>query len=214
MQRREVMLGLIAAGTAGLSGCTEVQSIETTEELQNAAMSDETSIVFGRVKWIENGEELDLKGSNFFGKPVVPRLRRVEDNSIVTVELDNAGHFAWSLSKGTYIIDKIQRSSPKFGSAFLIPKVAFRVPENGRNYYIGTLQANAVAESSFWGVEGNAKFSIADEMRSEYAYLRQKLGSSVSDIQRSLMVQDENLPDTFDTTAEFSILTAILGAPW
>lgn len=205
------------AALLGLSGCLAVENIDTQTAAQTASASADRSIVYGRLKWVENGQEPDLEGDDMFGQRVqrvVPRLKRAEDNTTVTVELDNAGHFVWSLQEGTYIIDKMQLSIPGYGSGFFVPKVAFTVPENGKSYYIGTLRADAMVDANFWGTDGAARFSIEDEMRSENAYVRRKLGNSFATGQKSLMVQNEKLPDSFDTTEEFKVLMLILGAPW
>ena len=200
-----------------LSGCSTVQNIETAAEAQAAAGSADRSIVYGRVRWIENGQEPNLESENFLGERiqrVTPRLKRAEDNSTVIVELDNAGHFVWSLQAGTYIIDMLSVTVPGYEAGFFVPKVAFQVPENGSSYYIGTLRADAVVDADFWGTDGSAKFSVVDEMRSENAYARKKLGSSFSTGRKSLMVQNDKLPESFDTTEEFRIITLILSAPW
>ena len=204
-------------GSVFLSGCLAVENIETPAEVVAASSSADSSIVYGRVKWVENGNEIGLEHKDMFGQRlqrVVPRLKRAEDNSTVTVELDNAGHFVWSLQKGTYIIDKLQVNIPGYGSGYFVPKVAFKVPDNGKSYYIGTLRADAVVDADFWGTDGVAKFSIEDSKRSEDAYAQRKLGNNFSAAQKSLMVQNENLPDSFDTTTEFNIIMTILGAPW
>lgn len=217
MQRRKIMQGLVSGAVFLLSACLAVENIETPAEAKAASSSADRSIVYGRVKWVENGKETGLDHKDMFGQRVqrvVPRLKRAEDNSTVTVELDNAGHFVWSLQKGTYIIDKLQVNIPGYGSGFFVPKVAFAVPDNGKSYYIGTLRTDAVVDADFWGTDGAARFSIEDSQSSEDAYVRRKLGGSFRADQKSLMVQNENLPDSFDTTAEFNMIMLILGAPW
>ncbi len=121
--------------------------------------------------------------------------------------------FRWPLKKGIYLIDRINIRDPWSGNYFIVPKVAFAVPANGKAYYVGTLRANAASERTLIGsLSGKAHFSVENRIEEEKAYIQSKFNASPGQIDQSLMVFDEKLPQSIDNTQEYNDAMRILNA--
>ena len=184
---RRTFLGLGAGGLALLAGCETAETADTPEALAAARQRTDRATVFGRLRWIENGEERRIEQS-MFGWSVTPRLRRLGDGAVMNTEIDPGGHFVWSLPAGAYRIDRINYRDPWSGNYFVSPGVTFRAPENGRTYYVGTLRVEARTERGFLGTMGGAaRFTVENRLAEEQAYLRGKLGTDIASVETALM---------------------------
>ena len=102
-----------------LAACsTTVGNIDDAAEWAKAAATTTTtertdrSIVFGRARWIENGEEKEI-GNNYFKMGLRPDLVRMEGKQRIQASVDKGGHFVWSLEPGTYLMhhdDRLPKS--------------------------------------------------------------------------------------------------------
>jgi hypothetical protein len=210
MDRRK-FLQLMAATPLALSGCETAEMIETSGDMAAAREDAATSVVFGRVLWIENGTERTLDQS-IFGWSLSPRLLRLEDRRYMNGTFDPGGRFRWSLPPGTYVIDRINYRDPMTGNYFIVPKVAFQIPAAGQIYYVGTLRADATTDRGFLGVSGATDFSIIDNYRSEARNFQTLVGAPPSQVTKRLMKQDDSLPDSIDNSAEAQVAITLLGA--
>lgn len=149
-----------------------------------------------------------------FGSPLAHILVRMEDRKRIQVETGKAGGFIWELTPGTYVISRLNYWDTWSGSHFVVPKVAFRVPEKGHVYYIGTLQADlATKRDIIGGISGSSvRITIENQFDKSYAVATNKLKIKPEEIKTSLMVHDARLPRTFDTTKEFNIAVQLLNA--
>ena len=194
-----------------LIGCaTTAKNIKTSEKLSQVEM--ESSIIYGQIKWLENGEEKNI-GKKLLGMSVTPHLIKIEDKSRIIGEVSDGGQFVWSLKPGKYFIYKMLYRDSWSGNYFVIPKVAFDVPGNGKVYYIGTLKCEFEPKRNFLGmVSGGVEFSILDEDDIHFSNFQEKFSITPKEIEKSLMIHDSRLPKAIETTKEFNLAVSIINA--
>lgn len=201
-----VLLFLLLA----VSGCQTAPNIKDLGQLQQTDLQQHKSLVFGRITWVENGEE-KTTGSGLFTFSLSPQLVRIEDKTRIKAEIDETGHFTWALEKGIYVINRIGYRDPWSGNYVLVPKVAFKVPETGRVYCIGNLRIDHTPKRDLiGGMSGKVKFSVAGCYDSDFQTFQERFARQKSEIQVALMAHDARLPQTLDTTAEFGLAFQIL----
>ncbi len=194
--------------TAGCSATAK--NIEAGPETVAAVASE--ALVFGRVEWIEAGEAKEF-GDGMFSRQMNPNLVRMQDKTRITGAVSKTGTFAWSLAPGTYMINKIRYRDPWSGEYFVVPKAAFDVPDSGGIYYVGTLRADFEGKRDIiGGLGGDVVFSVRDDFDTAWARMGEELGAERDEAEKSLMVQDERLPRTIDTTEGFNLAMSILNA--
>jgi|GEM_PF-1594852 len=192
---------------------TTTGNIDDTTEWETAAQQADRSIVFGRIRWIENGEEVKIGQGDFVKMSLRPDLVCMEDKQRIQGSIDAEGHFAWSLKPGTYLMHRLVYRDMWSGAHIIVPKVAFAVPAAGQVYYIGTLQGDFAKKRDFLGtVGGGVRFSVQSERYEEEARLRAKCGLKGRSIQASMMRHDDRLPETVETTQGFLLATQIITA--
>jgi len=196
-----------------ISSCVApTQNIKERGGWKQAISSGNTSIVFGRIQWLEHGNEKKI-GRGVFDFSVTPNLLRMDDRTRTYGEVDENGEFVWPLEPGIYVINKIAYRDPWSGNYFIVPQVAFRVPDKGKIYYIGTLKADFASKRDFiGGLSGHVKVMIEDQDKGDYAAVAKKLDIMPKHIEKSLMVHEQGLPRTIDTTVEFNAALRILNA--
>ena len=79
---------------------TTTGNIDDTTEWETAAQQADRSVVFGRIRWIENGEEIKIGQGDFVKMSLRPDLVCMEDKQRIQGSVDAEGHFAWSLKPG------------------------------------------------------------------------------------------------------------------
>ena len=195
------------------TGCyTTATNIENTAELKQARAEENDSIVFGRIKWIEAGEEKNI-GKGVFAMSLAPHLMKMDDKARVIGEVNEGGNFVWTLKKGAYMIHKMAYRDPWSGNYFVVPKVAFNVPENGKVFYVGTLKAEFTPKRDLiGGLSGEVKFSILDEESKDYSDFKNKFNINSDEVNKSLMVHDQRLPRSIETTEGYNLAISIMNA--
>lgn len=195
-----------------LSGCTTAAHIKNPAEFSRARSGKDSSLVFGRIQWIEKGEEKKL-GKGILTMSLTPHLFKLEDKSRTVGEISENGNFVWTLSTGTYLINKIAYRDTWSGNYLFVPKVAFRVPENGKIYYAGTLKAEFDPKRDIiGGLSGKVRFSTWDTGDTDLIAFQNRFNMNSGEIEKSLMVHDSRLPQTLETTDEFNLAVKILNA--
>jgi hypothetical protein len=192
-------------------GCVpEKQSIRPERNWGQLVNGTNASIVVGRIEWREKGESRKIeKGLMAFW--ISPQLLRLEDRVRMSGEVDEDGRFIWQLEPGTYVVNRINYRDPWSGNYYFVPKVGFRVDKPEAAYYIGTLRADFDIERDLiGGVSGVARFVVVDEFDETAGRYSMEFGSL--EVSKSLMVRDERLPVTIDTTPEFNMAIQILNA--
>lgn len=194
-----------------VGGCATTESnIETEADIRQ--LEEDQSVVFGRIVWLENGEEKKI-GAGVFTMSLAPHLLRLEDKARVIGEVNEGGRFAWSLKPGTYLINKIAYRDPWSGNYFVTPKVAFAVPETGKTYYVGVLECRFEPKRDLiGGLSGLVVCKTLDESDQDVTYFQDKFAMASGSIEESIMIHDMRLPGTVDTTAEFNLALSIINA--
>jgi hypothetical protein len=195
-----------------LGGCNTARNHANVKDLDGTLRPD-TSLVFGRLQWVEDGEERVI-GSGLVTFSVAPQLVRIDDGKRILGEIDENGKFTWTLEKGMYVINRLNYREPLTGNYSLVPKFGFRVPENGKAYGLGTLRAESTHKRNFMGSLAGAKtkFSVNNTTEADIANFRQRFPGTNYEVGPSLFVYDDRLPHTFDTSADFSLAMQILQA--
>ena len=201
---------LLAGAMAACASST--QNIKERADWMPGARSEDSSLVFGRVQWLENGEEKKI-GKGVFDFSLKPGLLRLEDKSRTFCELGENGEFIWELKPGTYVVYRLNYWDTWSGNYYIVPKVAFHVSGKGKSIYIGTLKGDfAPKRDLIGGLSGKVKVTILDHSDMSYPAIAKLLSISPNKIEKSLMVHDEKIPRTIDTTAEFNLAISILNA--
>lgn len=207
---RLIILSLV--GTISACGIAPTKNIKERSDWVQAIATGNKSVVFGRMQWLEHGEEKQI-GKGLFEFSVSPILLRMEDRSKTIGEVDENGEFVWTLDPGTYVINRINYRDPWSGNYFIVPQVALRVPDKGKIYYIGTLKSDFASKRDLiGGLSGQVKVVIEDQGEGGYAAFAKKSEVIPTNIEKSLMVHEQNLPRTIDTTTEFNMALRILNA--
>jgi len=196
-----------------LTACsTTTDNIDDATEWAQATERTDRSIVFGRIRWIENGEEKEI-GDSYFKMGLRPDLIRMEDKQRIQASVDNGGHFVWSLEPGTYLMHRIVYWDTWSGSTVIVPKVAFSVPKAGQIYYLGTLRSDFTKKRDLiGGVGGSLQFSVQSERYEEEARLRKECGLETRAVTSNLMRHDERLPTSVETSSAFLAATRVITA--
>lgn len=206
-----------------LVGCPAVLNIKDDTQMKRVftickECVENKSAVFGRIQWIEKGEEKKI-GSGVF---ISLQLIRLEDKTVTPMGagIDEKGEFTWFLEKGTYMIYKINYNDPWSGNYTIVPKVAFVVPDNGKAYYIGILKAEVVTKKRhILGLgaisDMRIKFDIVDRGDQDMVVFQERFAKWLPEVHKSLMVYEPSLPQTLATADDFTrailmILNAIL----
>jgi hypothetical protein len=157
-------------------------------------LSGEEALVFGRIRWIENSKERETYHSTP-GWKISLKIIRADDMRRGTIKVEKDGRFSALIGKGTYVIHRLDWLDPWDGPQWIVPRVAFRIPENAKAYYIGTLVTEIETMREPMGglrVEGT-KMSVADEgAEALRALLKQH--PDAMDFARTLMVHDKRIP--------------------
>lgn len=191
---------------------TPTPNVKNPEDWKQALSSGNASVVFGRIQWLEHGTERKI-GKGLFDFSIAPILLRLEDRSKISGEVDEDGFFAWPLQPGIYVINRINYRDPWSGNYFITPKVAFRVPDRGKLYYVGTLKVDFESKRDLiGGLSGRVNITIKDQDQHNYSSVANHFGMSQMKTEKSVMIHDERLPGTIDTTAEFNMALQIINS--
>lgn len=196
-----------------LSAClSTVQNISGNDTAVQETLTNDKSLVFGNILWIEKGKQKKI-GSGMFDFYIKPDLLRIEDKARIICDVGENGDFVWALEPGTYVINKMQYRDTWSGNYFFIPKSAFRIADPGKAYYVGQLEVHFEPKRDLiGGLSGKATFAVNDQSPEVYKKFLRENNLPLEDIQKTLMVHDPRLPNSFDTTAEFNIGVQLLNA--
>lgn len=209
---KNFLIALSALLVLFLSGCvpTAEPNIKSASELSKIAEKD-SSIVFGKIEWIENGEKKIFKEDGLMGTWIKPNLMNMEDETKIQCDVGEKGEFVWSLPPGKYLMHKIHYRDSWSGSYFIVPKVAFNVPKKGQVYYLGTLKSESKTKRDLiGGLSGRTKFTVQDNYNQDVRNFKKKFGTSSKKIKKSLMIHDQRLPLTPETTAGYNTAMNLL----
>jgi hypothetical protein len=194
-----------------ISSCTSTaQNLLDDSSLVVPELPKGRSLVVGQVYWLENGKQKEI-GKRIFEFYVKPNLLRLEDRAGTLCNVGKEGEFAWALSPGTYVIDRIVYRDTWSGNYFFMPQIAFRIGAPQKTYYIGTLKADLETKRDLiGGLSGKASFSVLDQSDEFYPDLVARSSIDPDSIVKSLMVHEKGLPRRFVTSADFNMALQLL----
>jgi hypothetical protein len=162
----------------------------------SATALSERVIAFGRIRWVQNGEQrTDYRSA--LGWNILPEFLRLEDDELGTLGVEENGSFAWLLPRGTYLLHQLRWFDSWDGWHRLEPKVAFQLIEGAHAYCLGTLVVELQGKRDLIGglwiksvrisVEDNCG-ALTDDFIARYA-------DKTFTIHRSLMIHSLEIPD-------------------
>lgn len=191
MKKQFILISLIFLFL--LPGCMGIVKEAPQDTL--LAPSGEDVLVFGRIRWIQNGEERESYSSTF-GWNISLQVLRAEDMKTGTIRVEKDGTFFALLPTGTYIIHRLDWRDPWDGPHWLVPKVAFKIAEDRQSYYLGTLVVDIRTKRDIIGglwVKGFG-VSIEDEEEGAMEAFRKRYTAQKVEVAKALMVHDPSIP--------------------
>ena len=201
MAYRYFPLSVIAVGLITmLVGCTSI--MESDRQVKTAPVDTTVSslenevLVYGRIRWIQNGEERMVYKSSF-GWNIWPKYLRMDDMKDGSLSIEADGTFTWKLARGTYLFHQIHWFDSWDGPHRFTPKVAFKIPDGANAWCIGTLVIDLKGKRDFIGglwVKG-IKIKIDDECDELANKFREHYSDPDLHHAKSLMIFDPHMAD-------------------
>jgi hypothetical protein len=175
-----------------LTACASTPSPDNTTSQIDLQSLDGKTLVYGRIRWLENGAEKNT-GEDARNQSISPKYLRIEDmeQGALTVEAD--GHFFWVLPEGTYMLHQIHWFDPWDGPHRINPSIAFYVPGEQEALCIGTLNVDILGKRDVIGglwIKGRS-ITIDDECEDIY---QQHINPELNQM-TLLMAHNQGLPD-------------------
>jgi hypothetical protein len=177
-------------GTACGPTRTYQQSVKSAEELSEVKKGASAVVVFGRVRWLENGEEAIGTAA---GKTVTLGLYDIGQDKYIDGRVGSDGLFSWVLEPGEYHVLSTQfhyLMSAQLGPAYF----HLSVPEGQGPVYTGTLTIETTLKSSWTGWKLSVdRFSMSNDCEDDCPTVLARLDLSADTMQVSLLQYDEQI---------------------
>jgi hypothetical protein len=184
-----------------LGGCASLMApidLQATAPPGITAVSlDENALVFGRIRWRENGIEREVYKSGGLGWNLYPLVLNVADKQTRRFAVKSDGRFYWVLPKGRYMLYRLNWFDPVDGWHRVEPKVAFQAEGNPGAYYLGVLIVEIAAKRDFLGglwIKG-VSVSVNDETEQDAPAFRGRYADPDLTLAKALMLHDPRLPE-------------------
>jgi len=144
-----IAAAVVAAIALSCFSYRPTQSIESADALALVLEGRDGVVVFGRVRWIENGQEVGI-GTTTPARSVELHLRNLGNRRWTFASVGPDGYFTWVLMPGEYEVPWIRLMD---GEDSCIRDVDIRivVPETRRAGYLGTLAVHTRHETHWLG---------------------------------------------------------------
>ena len=165
-----------AVAFAGLTGCSSTgATIDSSDKLAKISAAPDESVVFGKFRLIQNGEETPL-GNGFLTSSATLRLVDHAGDRVITGRVGRDGEFAWVLPAGDYNLSSVSFS--KRGERIETPtNFSFTVSSAYDAVYIGTVSLEATLDSGYYGMNGTIdRLNIIDECKKDCSARLSRLG--------------------------------------
>jgi hypothetical protein len=152
-------------------------------------LSESEALVFGKIMFIENGEEKVPYGA-WTRKPF-PTVFGVESEKYyVAPEVEKDGSFYWKVPRGTYIISKVEYAYT------VLPQVAFQAPPDAEAVYLGTLIIDVETKRIIAArhAEKINAISVVNEFDKAREALLSRNPGFPGRMEERLMVHDKSIP--------------------
>ena len=186
---RTVALVLSLVAMIGLPACGTVPSVESQQELAVASEDSDNVLVFGKVRWVQNGQEIKV-GKNLFGNIIEFQVYPAATRRRQIARVGENGQFSWALPPGEHHVPAINLSSG--ASSFVVPVfIHLIVPEDCEASYAGTLTLETTLKQGWLGADSTLdRMSVADDCDEMCASMLEKLGLPASAARVSLLQPD------------------------
>lgn len=186
-----VLLCVIALVT----GCGGIPLKVMPPDTTASSLGDKV-LVYGRLRWIENGEERSTYKS-LLGWNINPMFVRIDDMDRGSLSVDKDGKFVWKVARGTYILHQIHWFDTSDGPHTLSPKVAFNIPTGSNTYCLGALVVDLRVKRDLIGGIWNKGWDIyiEDDCESMASEFRSRYTDPGLTLDKSLMIHNQYIPD-------------------
>jgi hypothetical protein len=158
-------------------------------------------LAFGRLRWIDNGQERQDYRSGW-GWNVWLRYFRESSSDMGLFVVEKDGQFTWRIPQGSYVYYQVGWRDPAIGLQYLVPKVRFNVRTNANAVCLGTLIIDITTKRDLFGGHWlrNAGIQVDDDCD----LLAERFQSLYKDknlvVSKSIMEFDEHLrlPKSFE----------------
>ena len=186
-----------------LSGCQSMTLLDPIGTVQTSPVEvttadlDDQVIVFGRIRWINNGEERANYRNNY-GWNIWPLYYRVEDKENGVLGVTETGHFAWQLPVGTYILYHARWFDDIAGQRRLPLRLTFKAEKTGKAYCIGTLTIDLHSTRDALGmIKITSWNTLIDEgCEQERIWFTKRYTQLKIPVENTLLLHDARIPDT------------------
>ena len=151
-------------------------------------------LVFGRLRWRDNGEERSDYRSGW-GWNVWLRYLRDNGRDIGLFVVEKDGQFTWRIHQGSYTYYQVGWREPSNGIQYLVSKVRFDAKNDADALCLGTLTINITTSRDLVGSHWlrNAQIQVDDDCDLLTNRFRSLYKDKDIVVGKSLMQFDENL---------------------
>lgn len=176
--------------------------IDKAPENTLAQALDTDVLVFGRLRWIDNGEERHDYRSGW-GWNVWLRYFRDDGSNTGLFVVEKDGQFTWRIPKGSYTYYQVGWREPVNGLQYLAPKVRFEARKDFHALCLGTLLVEITTKRDLVGSHWlrSAQIQVDDDCDRLTDRFRSLYKDKDIVVGKSLMQFDEKLrlPKSFET---------------
>ena len=197
--------GIICFAVLLVAGCQSASLVEplgtlptAPSELTNTELGND-ALVFGRVRWIQNGEERNDYRSAY-GWNIWPEYFRTDDGKNGTLAVTEDGTFTWQLPVGTYLAFQLRWFDVWDGPHRIPLRLAFRVPEAQHAYCIGTIIVKLDAKRDLIGglwIKGS-ELVLENTCETDQHWFASRYANLALPMRKSLPVYDPAIPDSIE----------------
>ena len=178
------------ATAVALLGCTS--AVERVEPGQPVAATQGKTFIFGRIAYFFEGEAVPY--SEWSGPLPHALIQQLETGETSVLSLEEDGSFYAAAPPGTYLVTKVAMKD--------YPRAVFKVPNDARAVYVGTLRMNARRSWMFFGHEYRlTSAQSVDEFEKARQALARRNATISGDIAKSRFVSSAEIPDADEVLA-------------
>lgn len=191
--RHRIALCTTVLTALGLSACSTMTSIESGEQLADAAPGE--TLVFGKFRLVRNGNEADLGTGPFANRAMLHMVNGKDDRDIVG-QVGDDGEFAWTLAPGRYQLTAIDFDS-RGERETTETNFTFAVPADHEAVYIGSITLETTFESGYYGLNGTVDdYRVTNDCATDCANRLDRLGLSMDDMTVELLTEQYHFART------------------
>jgi len=171
-------------------------TVQTPPPELTATDLENNTLVFGRIRWINNGEERSNYRNNY-GWNIWPLYFHIEDKNSGVLGITETGYFAWQLPKGTYILYHARWFDDISGQSRLPLRLTFQAKETGKAYCIGTLTFDINSKRDALGTIKITSWNylIDEGCEQERDWFQQRYTRLNIPVENSQLIYDSGIPD-------------------